>query len=158
MCSTKWPIKKSWPKFLTSRLCIRGYQNQSCKNPGSFRSQVKIDQISPSRVKGPFFHHLTVKVAHNFFPPPIWCYMMLYAGLQWCMVDWFTLAWGFVIFGHFWWGRHFYKKMKKKRLSVNFSFFFLDGWQALVPSCSKPVSKVLGEVGKGPGEPGFGDP
>jgi hypothetical protein len=55
-------------------------------------------------------------------------------------------------------GVAFFQNNKKKTLPVIIIFFFLDGWQALVPSCSKPVSKVLGEVGKGPGEPGFGDP
>ena len=56
--------------FETSRLCIRGDQNLSCKNPVSIRSEPKIDEISPSRKKVPFFHHLTVDPAYKkfFFP------------------------------------------------------------------------------------------
>ena len=61
-------------------------------------------------------------------------------------------VWSFLV------GEAFLQKREKKRLPVIVSFFFLDGWQAQLASCSKPVSKVLGEVGKGPGEPGFGDP
>ena len=32
--------------------------------------------------KVPFFHHLTVKLAHKKKKNPIWCYMMLYDVVQ----------------------------------------------------------------------------